>query len=146
MLKIRQEQFDALKCQSEVAFVDRIIAFLLMRYPDLEVQIPTGQKTIEELDRETLRGMVQAGVARAREYAMTWETSLTSFVMLMFLIAPNFDEHLPIRLTLKNEKIDPEERIDRVCEQATVDTWEAARQAYDIKAWKLKAEAAQEEA
>ena len=144
MLKIRPAQVAAFEHVSETAFEDRIVGFLLERYPALEVQISAGRKTVKDLDPEDFRVMVQTGVLRAREYGMTRETSLTSFVMLMFVIAPNFDEHPQIRLILNNSKINPEERIDLICQQANDGMWEAARQLYNIKAWKFKTQAVEE--
>lgn len=137
MLIIRQEQMDAFKPVGETGFENRVMSYLFERYPDQVVQLPEGEKSVKEISPETLRQMVQRGISRARSYRMTWETSLTSFVMLMFVIAPNFDEHPQINLMLRNDKIEPDKLIDHLCEQATEANWQAARETYDVGSWNV---------
>ena len=50
------------------------------------------------------------GVARARSHGLTYQSSITFFVVMMFEIAPNFDDHPLIRLVLTDEETSPEVR------------------------------------
>jgi len=62
---------------------------------------------------------------------------LASFVVLMFIAAPNFDEQPSISYVLKNERIEPESKIDELWEWTTESDWELVERNYDPFAWSL---------
>jgi hypothetical protein len=82
--------------------------------------------------------MVRNGIARARRYGMNWESSLTAFVVLMFVAAPNFDEHPLIQRILRDDGAAPNERIDRLWEKTSEANWKTVEQDYDASAWSIK--------
>lgn len=140
MLKIRPAQLRAFRPATEAAFEQRIADYLREEHAGEVVQIVEGEGELKEvavrgLDDETLLEMVRTGIARARSYGMTWESSITSFVVLMFVIAPNFDSHPLIKRALRAGGVEPDQTIDLLMEQTTDDNWETARQAYDAAAW-----------
>jgi hypothetical protein len=88
--------------------------------------------------------MVGQGVARARAYGLTWESSITSFVILMFKVAPNFDQHPAINRALNDTQVAPDARIQRLLEVTTSSDWWEAKDRYDRAAWQLKSKGAAE--
>ncbi|MGH9760485.1 MAG: hypothetical protein ACREDR_37500, partial [Blastocatellia bacterium] len=105
-LKIRPEQVDAFQEVADAAFVRRVVEHLRERHPSAIVRISSGTVKVEQIQDDVIRKMVESGVARARGYGMTWESSIASFVVLMFLTAPNFDKHPLIERVLKDEQVD----------------------------------------
>ena len=95
---------------------------------------------VNRLSDETLMKMVRLGIERARSYDFTWESSITAFIVLMFKVAPNFDQHPLIARALKDARFAPEERVEKIWERVTSKNWEAAREDYDPRAWQLKPE------
>ena len=164
MLIVRPAQLEAFQSQADAAFEMQIVEYLqeehgedLVRLPtgvlvieqpsaktlrernedDFE-QFPAGMFSVEELPDEILLEMVRNGIARARNYGMSWESSLTAFVVLMFVIAPNFDQHPNIQQVLKDTTIVPDERIDHLWERTSEEDWEKVEQHYDSSAWGIE--------
>ena len=135
MLKIRAEQFDAFKDVAEAAFVRRVAGHLRHKHGDALVQLPNQVCTVKQLPEDILIDMVRKGIARARGYDVIWESTLTAFVAIMFVAAPNFDEHPLIQRVLKDDAIPPESRIDQLWDRTTDQNWEAVAQNYDVDAW-----------
>jgi hypothetical protein len=71
---------------------------------------------------------------------MTSKAALTAFVVLMFLTAPNFDEHPLIQHMLLDEAIEPNKRLDELWQRTVDQNWVAVKQSYDPGLWKLDAE------
>lgn len=135
MLKIRTEQMSVFQSVAETAFVTRVADYLIENFGDTLVTLPTGLKTIKELPPTTLRQMIETGLKRARGYSLSWESSLTGFVVIMFLVAPNFDDHPLLKRPLLDAEIEPDKRIEKLWERTTDANWEAAKQNYDAQAW-----------
>jgi hypothetical protein len=143
MLKVRHSQLKAFQPSAEAAFEHRVADYLRENHADGAVKLPADSGEVKEvevksLDDETLLKMIRTGIARARSYGMTWESSLTAFVVIMFVIAPNFDEHPLMTHILKDGSIEPDERIDRLWEHTTDSNWEAAKRDYNVAAWSDK--------
>jgi hypothetical protein len=135
MLKIRADQFEAFKPVAEAAFVRRIAEHLRNHHSDAVVQFPNEVILIKQISEERLRSMAKDGIARARSYGIDWESAVTAFVALMFIVAPNFDKHPLIQRVLKDERVAANLRIDQLWERTTEENWEAVRKNYDPAAW-----------
>lgn len=135
MLKIRREQFEVFQPVAEAAFVRRIAEHLRETQADAVVQFPNEVILVRQIADERFRGMVKDGIARAREYGMTWESAVTAFVVLMFVAAPNFDKHPLVQRVLKDERVNANSRVDQLWERTTDENWEAVRKNYDPAAW-----------
>jgi hypothetical protein len=68
---------------------------------------------------------------------MKWKSSLKAFVVTMFVAAPNFDEHPIIQRILRDEKLEPEARLDALLERTSDQNWEAVEKNYSAGAWKV---------
>jgi hypothetical protein len=132
---IRSEHLATFQPQADEQFIDELVEHLLDEYDDVTVELPLETTGIDEVPREVLREMVGKGIERARRYGLTWESTLASFVSLMFVVAPNFDEHPLIQHALTTETIAPDERIELLWEGITDEHWDAAGNSYDPHAW-----------
>jgi hypothetical protein len=139
MLKIRPENLRAFQPQAEAAAADRIAEHIRKEHADCVVDLPGGVFTVRQIPDEQLREMVRNGIARARRHGMSTEASLASFVVLMFVVAPNFDDHPLIERVLKDEAAPPDSRIALLWERTSEQNWDAAKENYDAGAWNLKA-------
>ena len=140
MLKIRAEQFEVFQPVAEAAFVRRIVEHLRKHHADTMVQLPNEVRLVKQISDERLLRMAKEGISRARGYGMDWESAVTAFVVLMFIAAPNFDEHPLIQRVLKDERVPANSRIDQLWEQPSEDNWETVRKNYEATAWGLSAE------
>jgi len=138
MLKIRPEQSEAFQPVAEAAFVAEVVDYLKKTRPQEVVRLLGGPTTIAEIPDEILSVMVRGGIARAREYGITSSSTLAGFVSLMFISAPNFDDHPLLKRALLDNETDPNSRLEKLIQDSTEQNWEAVRQAYDASAWGVK--------
>lgn len=124
-MRIRPEQFDVFQPRADEQFVGRVVEHLRRAHPDVVGRLPAG----------VLCEMAQGGLARARRYGLTLESSITAFITLMFLVAPNFDEHPLIRHVLSDERLQPDERVAALRDRVSPGSWEKAERRYDPRAW-----------
>ena len=131
MLKITTPQIGVLHRE-----IGAVYARDLARY----IRVEHGDAVRALSDAELLR-RVRIGIARAEGYGMTWDSTITAFVAIMFEIAPTFDEQAAIRRVLHDARIPPDTRVDALWTRTTEENWvEAARRAIDADAfWKSAA-------
>jgi len=126
VLIIRQEQINRLVMGSEKEFVEHLVGRVKDEHPAIE----------SERDDKTLRKMVENGIERAKSHDLANAEDLTDFVLLMFDVAPNFDEQIQIKAVLDDERIPPDERIERARSPLVpAAAWEEAKNNYDENAW-----------
>ena len=125
MLIIRKEQMEVFQTALDEDFVVRLSGLIREEYPE----------DVADFDDEELHDLVRDCLARAERYGLTWESSLTLFVVLMFEIAPNFDRQPHIQLLLRDPNIPPDERIDWVVKHARHEDWADAIRRSDENAW-----------
>ncbi len=135
MLKIRREQFEVFQPVAEAAFVRRVAEHLRAGHGDVVVQFPNEVILVKQIADERLLRVAHDAIARARNYGLNWESAVTAFVVLMFVAAPNFDEHPLIQRILKDERVEANSRIDQLWERTTDENWEAVRKNYDPSRW-----------
>jgi hypothetical protein len=82
MLKIREQQVEALRRAAEKVFETRMVAHLRQHFPG----------PCEALDHEGLRERIRFGIARARRHGFTSQKDHCRFVDLMFVLGDRFDE------------------------------------------------------
>lgn len=141
MLKIRSEQIRPFEAQAENAFIERVMEYLRKNHADATVRLPKMESAVSELADKVLREMVVGGIIRARNYGMTWKSTLISFVVLMFIVAPNFDEDERVEKFLKDGQIPADERVDKLLDELSDEEWDAVGEKYDAEAWQLPVEA-----
>lgn len=137
MLKIRAEQIRPFQPQAENAFVERVAAYLKVNHADELVRLPKKESKLGELPKHILLEMVRGGIARARTHGMEWKSNLLSYVVLMVIGAPNFDENKKAAAFLKAEIIPVEDRLKKLMEQMTDEDWELIETNYNPNTWNL---------
>lgn len=144
MLKIRAEQLEAFRPVAEAQFALRIVDHLRKKHAKAVARLPQGPTLVNRLPDALLLEMVQNGIARARCYGLSWESSITGFVVLMFKAAPNFDQHPTINRSLTDAQAPPEARIQNILEETKSSDWWDAKERYDPTAWQSKPKGAEE--
>lgn len=124
MIQIRTEQIAAFQAQYDTGLLARVVHHIRAEHHDV----------VEGFPESLVREMVQNGLLRARRYGLTWESNLTAFVSLMFVIAPNFDEQPAIHRVLTRADLPPDERFGRM-ERVRDRHWRDAQHRYDERAW-----------
>jgi hypothetical protein len=125
MLKIRQEQLEAMLTQDEGKFIDFIIEHLQRECRD----------SVRDIDAVSLREMVMNGLVRARSHGLSKAKALTAFVSIMFEIGPNFDEQPEIRRALRDHATRINENFEIIFELVPDSAWEQAERNRNSAAW-----------
>lgn len=130
MLEIRQDQYDILLQQNEQAFIETIIDHLREDEPEL----------VDGFPQDTLRAMVSRGLKRARGNGLHTDTQLITFVSLMFVISPNFDQHSAIRKVLDDANRSIDDRWEALFTRSMDNAWEEAgsMEFYDEDEWNIE--------
>lgn len=136
-LKIRPEQLEAFQPVADAGFVRRLSDYLRREHPDIAVRTPSGVLKMNQIPAKTIEWMVQTGIARGRRYGLSWESSLAAFVVIMFVAAPNFDQHPLIQRVLSDDDAPPNGRIERLWRRISNQNWRAVEAYYDPHAWDL---------
>ena len=144
MLIIRREQFEVFKPIAEEVFITSVVEYVRTAHGVRTILLPDGVTTIDAIPETTLRAMVKGGIEEARNYDLTSKSAIISYVVLMFLTAPNFDQHPLIQHTLLDEKIDPNLRLNELWTKTVDQNWVAIKQSYEPSEWNLKIEETEE--
>lgn len=134
---IRNKQIGKFQETADRDFINRVTNYIRGKHKDVFVKIDQENILLNKVSRDILQKLVSNGIRRARQYGITSESGLTSFVVIMFMVAPNFDEHPSFQKVLTNQDIEPNSRVDRLLNFTTEEDWETAKQQYDATAWKL---------
>lgn len=124
MLKIRKEQMDVFQQQAEINFVHYVTKKLRNNHAE----------AVKDVLEDKLYKRVEYGIQRAREYGLTWKNNLSTFVTLMFEIAPDFDSYPVFQKYLTDESIQPNDRMEIILDKTVGSDWSKARQA-STKDW-----------
>lgn len=114
--------------EEDALLVNRTVEFLQEEAP--------GE--LEGLSLDLVMQLVANGITRARSHGLTQESAIQDFVLLMFEVAPNFDQHPAFAKALRDtaeEAIDEDARIHAILERVTVEEWNQAADRYDENAW-----------
>lgn len=132
---IRSEQMSAMEEKAGEGFVRRLTDHLRADYPEAVVRYGDEETTVSGLSDETLDRLVRNGIAKARHYGLTHESSISGFCAVMFEAAPNFDEYNLSGLCLNDENIPPDERLGEMLNVFNESHWEKIRSEYDPAGW-----------
>ncbi len=137
MLKIKSEQIRLFQPDAEAAFVVRVMDYLKENHIETDVNLPNGTIRVDELPDEILRQMVRGGLKRGGEYRIEWKSTLLSFVVLLFIAAPNFDAHpKAANFFAQTETID-DAALESLMDEMTDEDWTEIEKSYDAAAWNL---------
>jgi hypothetical protein len=122
---IRPEQYQEFTRLAETSFVDRGIKFLREKVPN----------EVNPLPAELLRERVEFCVNRAKGYGITWQSSLLTFVTLMFEVGPGFDQHLQVHHILTDRRFAPNERIRWLFKSLSEQDWRDVKATANNVGW-----------
>ena len=138
-LTVRAEQMSEIEKKTQDRFVRQLAAHLLENYPDAKVILPDEERfTVDALLPKKLRDLVRIGISCARSYGLTFENSMAAFTALMFEIAPNFHTNSMCQIILKDDGVEPNQRINVLLETLNEKTIKTMREKYDPAAWKME--------
>jgi hypothetical protein len=100
----------------------------------------SGTFTIAQAPNDVVEELIRAGIRSARRYGLSWESSLAAFVVLMFVVSPNFDDCSSVRQVLLDPSKPPDCRLRELWDETTEDEWEQMRENYNPDAWVLREE------
>lgn len=125
MLTIRRNQIDRWSEGDPARFVEQILAKVRSQHP-----------TFRQSD-DMLRSSIRAGIARARKNGLRADRDVSAFVLIMFEVAPNFDQQPDIRRALDDASRSIEARWERLFTSEFDAAWRACDRAefYDPDAW-----------
>lgn len=83
-------------------------------------------EAVAELRDAEILSRIHTGIARARSHELAGGGPITAFVTLMFLVAPNFDEHPRISKALANQELEPGERMRQLFQSTNEADWDEA--------------------
>ena len=125
--RIRQPQVDALQLDMERNFVRNMTGMLRDEFP----------RFVEGLAAQVLDERIWLGLARARSHGLSRECSLASFIMMMFIIGPDFDLVPGMKELFEDETEDPDWRMERVSDLPQ-EVWREASGPARAGGWKAR--------
>ncbi|MBX7169754.1 MAG: hypothetical protein K1X72_02280 [Pyrinomonadaceae bacterium] len=137
MLKISSEQIRIFQPDAEEAFVQRTAEYLRKNHPDSEVYLLQKKFKVAEISNDFLFQAVRSGIKHAQNFGISWKSTLLSFVVLMFLTAPNFFEYPKAESFLQQTETIDDEKFESFLEIMTDEDWEQVEANYDEKVWNL---------
>lgn len=116
-------------------FPDQVAAYVRDQYADCLVRSARAGFAVAQIPDDVLRRLVRVGLHRAQGHGLTWQSTLNSFVTLMFIVAPNFDEHPKVASALAADGRPPNFRMLELPPLIEPIDWQQAAAAYDPHAW-----------
>jgi hypothetical protein len=137
---------DVMQAVADTNFERQIASHLRDSYSESIVRLPDdgSEFKVSELAEDVLERWVRAGIGKARGYELRIQSSIASFVALMFDVAPNFDDHRLCEVLLGDQERTPDERMEDVLSVLSEKNWEAIRNDYEPQAWVAAEEKAKE--
>ena len=123
--------------EAEAAFAREVMEYLRKNHAAQDVETAKGKTTVAALPDAALREMVEDGIRRARDYRIEWKSTLTSFVVLLFVGAPNFDEHPKVSSFFVGAETVDDEALESLLNEMTDEDWDEVEKNYDPRAWNL---------
>ncbi len=137
MFKVKPEQIRMFQPEAEAAFVGRVMDYLKENHGADKVETPKRKTTVGELPEAMLREMVEDAVRRGHDYRIEWKSTLLSFVVLLFIGAPNFDEHPKVSSFFVGAQTVDDAALESLLDEMTDEDWETVEKNYDPQAWNL---------
>lgn len=124
-MKLHSHHMEALQTAADRKFVVWLLAELRKEFPE----------ETDRLSEDRLKRRVAYGMSRAEKYGVESNFGITAFVSIMVSVAPNFDEHQPIRDILKEKDVIADTRMQRVLRRHTDADWLEVRKSCGVGKW-----------
>lgn len=83
-------------------------------------------ESVADIPDEEIRRRVALGIHRARSHGIEQPESITAFISLMFLVAPDFDQQPNIRKVLSDPATPAPQRLKQIFAKTKEADWEEA--------------------
>ena len=93
--------------------------------------------TVAGIADEILGELVRGGIKRGRDYRIEWKSTLLSFVVLLFIGAPNFDEYPKVSSFFVGAETVDDAALESLMDEMTDEDWTTVESIYDPQAWNL---------
>ena len=137
MFTVKSEQIRMFQPEAEAAFVTEVFDYVKEKHSTDGVATVYGKSRVSELPDAHLRQMVEDGIRRGRDYRIEWQSTLLTFVVLLFMSAPNFDEHPKVSSFFVCAETVDDAALESLLEEMTDEDWDAVEENYDPQAWNL---------
>lgn len=137
MFKISSERMNVFQPDAETAFVRRVMNYLKENHAETIVILPHDKISVSEFSNEILETLVRGGIKRGNDYGINWRSTLLSFVVLLFVTAPNFDEHPKPKSFFSAHQTIEDNDLEMLVEQMTDEDWAEVTANYDAEKWNL---------
>lgn len=137
MFKLTEKHSQAFQAKAEADFVREVMQYLRENHAETVVKLPNGDFKVEDLPEATLQKMVEGGIAKARSYEFMRRRHLISFIVVMFVSAPNFDKYPKTNAIFESKQLTPSLRFDFLWTKISDEMWEEINNTYDFNEWKL---------
>lgn len=137
MFKIKSEQIRMFQPEAEAAFARQVFDYVKKNHAADGVATVHGKSRVGELPDKLLRQMVEDGIRRGRRYRIEWQSTLQTFVVLLFMTAPNFDEHPKVSGFFVGAATVDDAALESLLEEMTDEDWDEVEKNYDPQAWNL---------
>lgn len=127
LLHITPAQMQVFQAQADEAFLGRVA----------QQQRDHAPPSIVGLDDAGLMRVVRAGVARAKAYGMTWESTLAGFVNIMGDVSPNWDGQPDLHASLLRRRGVADTSFDDLFRDTTEPEWQEAAAMHSGAGWFL---------
>lgn len=134
-MQIRATQLAEFEAVAEFRFCDTVVDYISAHHGSIAVPLGKGEVQIERIPRPQIRAMVDAALKRGRGHGLASAAILTSFVVLAFLVAPDFDDHPDIRSALHDDLVPPDHCMRDIVESMTDGDWETIRAGSYVNDW-----------
>ena len=122
---LRSVQLEAMGKAAEPSFEDETCVYLRTNHA----------AEVAALNDSVLKRRVKIAIARARSHGVDLQSSITAFVALMFVIAPNFDEHPIANQVLHDETVPANDRLSLLPQRMSLEGWQDVRSQSNPKVW-----------
>jgi hypothetical protein len=137
MFTVKSEQIRMFQPEAEAAFLEQVLDYVKKNHAADGVATVHGKSRVSELPDAHLRQMVENGIRRGRDYRIEWQSTLLTFVVLLFMTAPNFDEHPKVSSFFVGAETVDDAALEGLLEEMTDEDWDAVEKSYDPRAWNL---------
>jgi hypothetical protein len=135
MLVIRARQMVALQRNLEDRFRERIADGLRQSYGDAIVVRAGKESQLRNLSHQDLRDLIEIAIMRAQMHGLVWESSLWTFTLLAFLVAPDFDNRPEVARFLDVRDLAVDYSFAEMVERLSEEDWARIRSASNLEAW-----------
>jgi hypothetical protein len=120
-LIIREPQMDVFQRAADIRFSRQLAALLHREHPDCVKDL-----SVAAIEEQSLQA-----INRATSYGLKNNRDVLVFVLMTFVVSPNFDEHPAFRRILTDDYIPDEEKMPLIFSRVNGVHWNAAAKMVD---------------